>query len=110
MFFEMRDRNLQPKCDQDSEQPRPRRIHQNPGQCNLRSWKERRRTKKKRSTRKIARHMRLNRAQPLSTYNPRRVPVSLDFRPKSPERNFAVITRADGLPDPRLARGQKSGK
>src|SRR6202521_5631352 len=110
MFFQMRDRNLQPHLHQDIEQPRPRRIHQNPGQCNLRSRKKRRRTKKKRSTRKIARHMRLNRAQPLSTYNPRRVPVSFDFRPKSPERNFAMIARADRLLDHGLALGKQSGK
>src|ERR1700675_465101 len=54
--------------------------------------------------------MRLNRPQPLPTDNPRCISVSLDFRPKSAERNFAMIARADWLLDHRLALGKQSGK
>ena len=110
MFFEMRDRNLQPHLHQDIEQPRPRRIQQNYGQGDLRSGKQRRRAKKERGTREIAGHMRLNRAQPLSADDPRCIAPPLDFRSKSPERNFAMITRADRLLDHRLAFGKQPGK
>src|SRR6266852_3087113 len=54
--------------------------------------------------------MRLNRAQPLPTHNPRCIPCPLHFRPKSPKRNFAMITRADGLLDHRLTLGKQPGK
>jgi hypothetical protein len=40
IFFQMRDRNLQPHLRQNVEQPRPCRIHQNSGQGDLRSGKQ----------------------------------------------------------------------
>src|ERR1700730_17997017 len=54
--------------------------------------------------------MRFDRIEALSASDARCVPFSLDFRAKGPERDFAMVARADRLLDHRLAFSKKPGK
>src|SRR5580658_9728341 len=68
-FFQLSDGNAQPHLHEDIEQARPRRIHQQISDGQLRARKERRGTKKERGTGQIAGHSRFNSPQTLSAAN-----------------------------------------